>query len=151
MTTRIYWEQLAAGCHYDFGDYPVTAAEIMAFGRSYDPLPHHTDPLLAAASPLGVLCASGIHALGMAQKLLCDNLFNHSALIAGSGVSDMRMHQPIVPGDCLRVRLAVVTATAHKYKPDRGWVDFETTLYRQDQAAVMTFKTSILFLKSPVD
>lgn len=149
MSIDIFWDDFTEGRTFDYGEYRVTAAEIMDFGKKYDPLPHHVDEAAAKETTLGVLCASGIHAVGMAQKMLCDNLFNRSSLIAGRGLEQMQMHSPIVPGDCLRVAFTVEKATPHPHKPDRGWVDFSGRLYRADNSTAMSYKTAILFLRRP--
>jgi acyl dehydratase len=147
LSPGYYWEDFYPGRHFTYGDYRLTQAEIIEFGKKYDPLPHHIDPDAAAASPLGTLCASGIQAVGIAHKMLCDNLFNNSALVAGRGFDTMRMHQPIPPDALLRVSMEVMQATPHKYQSDRGWVNFQVRLCDQHQHTVMTYASVILFLK----
>lgn len=146
-TIHIFWEDFTQGQYFDYGEYLVTTEEICEFGKKYDPLPHHISVEAAQKTTLGVHCASGIHAVGMAQKLLCDNLFNHSSLIAGRGLEYMRMLSPIVSGDRLRVALHVDESIPHHAKPDRGWVTFTGRLYRPDNSTAMEYKTEILFLK----
>ena len=141
-----YWQDFKTGDCYQYGSYKVTEEEVIEFGLKYDPLPHHIGVEQAKNTTLGVLCASGIHILGMAQKLLCDNLYNNSSLIAGKGVESMRVLKPVVPGDILSVSLNVHSASLHPYKSDRGWVDLRASVTRQGGEEVMTFRNDILFL-----
>ena len=54
-----WFDDYAEGETFDFGDYLVTADEIIEFARRYDPQPFHVDPQAAAAGPFGGLIASG--------------------------------------------------------------------------------------------
>lgn len=144
---QTHWEDFDHHTHYDFGTYHLTEKEIIGFGKKYDPLPHHINPEQAAKTSIGTLCASGIQAVGIAHKLLCEHLFLKSALVAGKGFQEMQMHKPIIPGSRLRVMMQVIDKQSHKYQSDRGWVTFHVKLYNQNQETLMTYRSIILFLK----
>ncbi len=144
-----YWEDFVVGQIRQFGAYQITANEIVAFAKSFDPLPHHVSEFAAKRSALGVHCASGIHLLGIAQKLICDEFLVRASIVAGRGVDAMRIHRPVLPGEILQARLKLIGAEVHKYKADRGWVDFEMALLIGEHV-VMDYKTNMLFLRKPV-
>ncbi|MFO1269069.1 MAG: MaoC/PaaZ C-terminal domain-containing protein [Rubrivivax sp.] len=54
-----WFDDYAEGETFDFGDYLVTADEIIEFARRYDPQAFHLDAAAAAQSHFGGLVASG--------------------------------------------------------------------------------------------
>lgn len=146
---KLWWEDFTPGREWRFGHYDVTAAEIMDFARRYDPLDMHTDPERAAQTPLGVFCASGLHTFGMAQRMLGDNLLSHAAVHAGGAIDAFRMRKPVVPGDRLHVRLAVVSATPHPRRADRGWISLQIDVLRGEDEVVLDYRTDILMVRRP--
>ena len=82
----LYAEDLVEGVVYELGIHRVSAAEIVEFGRSWDPLPMHVDEHAARRSPLGGLIASGIHTLAIYQRLQADALIARLAVVAGREV-----------------------------------------------------------------
>jgi acyl dehydratase len=143
----LYWEDMDPGSSWRFGSYPVTSAEIVEFAERYDPLPMHIDPERARETPLGIFCASGVHTLGMTQKLLCDDLYRRTALIAGGEIRDFLMRQPVVPGDVLSVHAQVEARSGHRRRQDAGWVEIHAETLRVDGTKVMEFTARILFAR----
>lgn len=141
----LYWEDFTPGRAWSFGDYAVTAPEIMEFARRYDPMPMHVDPDLALKTPLGVFCASGIHTFAMTQKMAFDHLYSRARVVAGAEVRHFVMRRPVVPGDVLSVRAEVVGLEAHRLRADVGWVDFRLATSRADARTVLEYDTRILF------
>lgn len=139
------WEDFAPGRAWSFGNYSVTAQEIMEFARRYDPMPMHVDPDLALKTPLGMFCASGVHTFAMTQKMAFDHLYSRARLIAGAEVRHFVMRRPVVPGDVLSARTEVVGREAHRLRADAGWVDFRVTTSRADARTVLEYDTRILF------
>ena len=52
MTTMLSYEDFPVGHELRFGGYEVTAEEIIAFAREFDPQPMHVDPEAALATPM---------------------------------------------------------------------------------------------------
>ena len=143
----LFWEDMNPGASWRFGSYPVTVGEIVEFAKRYDPLPMHIDPDRARETPLGVFCASGVHTLGMTQKLLCDNLYGRTALIAGGEIRDFLMRRPVVPCDVLSVHAQVEARSAHLKRQDAGWVEIHAETLRADGIKVLEFTARILFAR----
>ena len=59
MAIRYYFEDLHEGQNWTFATWSFSAAEIIAFGREYDPQPIHTDQDFAARTAFGGVIASG--------------------------------------------------------------------------------------------
>lgn len=49
----MYLEDYRPGAVFALGQVSITEQEILAFGRSYDPQPFHTDLAAAADGPFG--------------------------------------------------------------------------------------------------
>src|SRR6266699_3812296 len=71
-----YFEDFHIGDIFDLGSLTVTAEEIIAFARQFDPQYFHTDPQRAQDSIFGGLVASGWHTGSLFMRLLVDGLFS---------------------------------------------------------------------------
>ena len=60
-TPERYFEDYLPGSVYEFGSYTMQEAEIIEFGKRFDPQDFHVDPAAAAQGPFGGLIASGWH------------------------------------------------------------------------------------------
>lgn len=107
------------------------------------------NPLLAATTPLGVFCTSGIHTFAMTQKPLFDNLYVRARLIAGAEIQRCVMSKPVVPGDILQTRIEVISRSAHHRRADAGWVELHCEILRADGVKVLQFDPRILFERRP--
>jgi acyl dehydratase len=117
---KLHHEDLAVGEPYRFGHKVVTAEEIIAFGRAFDPQPMHTDPEAAKASPVGGLCASGWHTCAMMMRMVTDGLLGRVASLGSPGVDEVRWRRPIRPGDTLSARYTVQEKRVLASRPDVG-------------------------------
>jgi acyl dehydratase len=108
------------GRPYAFGHKVVTAEEVIAFGRAFDPQPMHTDPEAARATPVGGLCASGWHICAMMMRMVVDGLLSRAASLGSPGIDEVRWRRPIWPGDVLSVRYTVQEKRVLASRPDVG-------------------------------
>lgn len=104
-----YAEDLSAGDGFDLGEFTVSEDDIIAFGERWDPLDFHTDPLLARSSPLGVLCASGMHTQAILHRLAARGLHRKVAVVAGRRMLGMRLWSPVTAEMRLRGHTEVVS------------------------------------------
>ena len=108
----IYFEDLAVGDEWTYGEYDVTEDELVDFAEQYDPQWFHTDRERAAAeSPYGGLIASGWHTAAMTMRLLVEGFLDDTATMGAKGVDELRWRKPVEPGDTLRIRIAVEDTT----------------------------------------
>jgi len=136
MGPSLFFDDLVVGQSFTTGTEQVTAEEIIAFARRWDPQPFHVDPVAAEASHFGGLVASGLHTLSQTFRLFEDLRLFRDSVVAGAGMEGVRFLAPVRAGDVLRVKVTVAEVRPTR-RPDRGIVAlrFETT--NQDGVAVL--------------
>jgi acyl dehydratase len=146
MEYSTFAEDLPVGEVKAIGSYDITAEDILDFGRKWDPLPMHIDAELAASSGFGRLIASGIHSIGIAQRLLALGLYPGWAIYVGRGISDVRFLRPVGAGDHLVGEAIIVSVDFNK--PDRALVTIQVWL-TVDEVRVMQFDATFYVLRRP--
>ena len=68
-----YFEDYVPGAVFEYGEIPITEAEIIEFARRFDPQYIHVDHERAVQGPFGALIASGWHTTAMMMRLIVDN------------------------------------------------------------------------------
>ncbi|KGJ88899.1 MaoC family dehydratase [Colwellia psychrerythraea] len=119
LNRKIYWDDLTEGEQFSYGHYQVTAHEIIEFATRYDPMEFHVDPEKAKVSPIGALCASGIHTLGIMQRLTFDNIYVNWHIVAGRELRKCQFRLPVLVNDCLTVNMTIVKLSEDT-RIDRG-------------------------------
>ena len=135
-----YFEDYVPGSVHQFGSIAVSEAEILEFGRRYDPQSFHTDQDAARQSPFGGIIASGWHTAAMMMRMVVDQYLSHVASLASPGLDELRWTQPVRPGDTLSVRATVLETRASASKPDRGLVRTLFEVLNQRGEVVMSVK-----------
>ncbi len=141
-STRTF-DDIELGTAMAAGGYEVRADEIVAFAERYDPRPYHLDEEAARDSLFGGLVASGIHTIGMWNRLRFEAEAG-LAQLAGLGLDALRFHHPVRPGDRLSLRAECVEKRRSKAKPDCGIVRFRHTLSNQADEPVMTCEVTLM-------
>jgi len=111
MDGCLYLEDLHVGQRFESATLAVTADEIKAFARQFDPQPFHLDEDAAARSLLGGLAASGWHTAALTMRLLVGGGAPIAGGVIGAGV-EVRWPRPVRPGDELEVVSEVLEITA---------------------------------------
>jgi acyl dehydratase len=135
-----YFEDYVPDAVFEYGDVPVTEAEIIEFASRFDPQRMHVDPAAAAHGRFGGLIASGWHTAAMMMRLVVDNFLPGAASLASPGIDELRWLKPVRPGDVLRIRVSVLEATPSRSRPDRGMVRSFVEVLNQDGDVVMSMK-----------
>jgi len=149
--TRLYFEDFTPGWTFQNGPRTLTAEEIVAFAREWDPQSYHTDPEAARASPYGGLIASGWQTAGVAMRLMCDGYLLETSCVGSPGIDELRFVKPVRPGDALQFRSTVLAAAPSQSKPHRGTVTFRWEVMNQDDELVLSMIGRQLFLRRPAD
>ena len=144
---RLHFEDFAPGEFAEYGDYAVTAAEIVEFARDFDPQPFHLDASAARDTFAGGLIASGWHTACLLMRMNCEGFLNRSTSQGGPGVDELAWLKPVRPGDRLRVRRTTLSARASRSRPTLGLVAFAFEVLNQDGEIVMRQKNSVFFLR----
>jgi acyl dehydratase len=146
-----YFEDYTVGESFEHGAYEVTADEIMAFARQYDPQPFHLDLEAAAASVFGGLTASGYHIVAIQGALIQSSPEADAAVMAGLGWDDVRFQNPARVGDTLSIRFTCLEARPSGSKPDRGIARIMIEVLNQDRQVVVSSVHNILVRRRPAD
>jgi acyl dehydratase len=117
----------------------ISAADIIAFAREYDPQPFHLDPIAAKSSLFGEHVASGWHMTAIAMRLIVESDLKPAGGVIGRGVDELRWPNPLKPGDRVHVESEVLKVIPSTTKPDRGTLRVRTQLLNQDGKVVMSF------------
>lgn len=120
-TSVKFYEDITVGDQRKFGEFQITKDEITEFARKYDPQPFHLDEEAAKESMFGELVASGWQTAAICMRLTVENITD-VATLGGLGVDNLRWHEPLRPGDTLRVRTEVLEKRASEGRDDRGYV-----------------------------
>ncbi len=94
-------------------------SDILFFGRKFDPLPFHTDEAAAGASIFGGIIASALHTLSACTRVVVDAQ-GDVAIVSGLGIDEVRLFNPVRPGDVLTVEACWAGLRRSQSKPDRG-------------------------------
>ena len=137
MTTiKYYWEDFTPGWEYESPPRTLSAQEIVAFAREYDPQFYHSDEEAAKSSPFGGLIASGWQTCSVAMRLMCDGYLLQTSCIGSPGLEELRWLKPVRPGDSLRLRSTVLEQTLSKKDSGRGTVKFRWDVLNQNGQVV---------------
>jgi acyl dehydratase len=148
-SNRRYFEDYVPGAVHNFGPIHFSEADILEFGRRYDPQFFHVDAEAAAHGPYKGLIASGWHTASATMRLLVDQFVSTSASLGSPGVDELRWKLPVRPNDTLRVRVTVREATPSRSKPDRGLVRSLIEVVNQSDQVVMSMLAMNLMLRRP--
>lgn len=133
-----YFEDFAPGMVLEFGDRLITAEEIVAFAREYDPQPFHLDEAAGRQTHFGGLVASGWQTCGIMMRLMVDHYLHPETSLGSPGLDELRWLRPVRPGDRLRVRLEVLETKPSRSRPEMGTIRQRTEVLNQKGEVVMS-------------
>jgi len=143
MPDALLWEDFPVDEMVEYGGIEVSAAEIIEFGREFDPQPFHTDEE-AARSATGGLIASGWHTAALLMRMNCDAFLTRAVVVDEAGIEEVRWQRPVRPHDRLKVRRR--TLASHPHDGRSGEVEFLYEVVNQDGLVAMT-QRSLLVLE----
>jgi len=135
------FEDFPPGRRFDFTKRTLTADEIIAFAREFDPQPMHMDEEAGRASILGGLAASGWHTSAIMMRMLFDAYLDGSTSEGSPGVDSMEWKRPVLAGDTLGGHCEVLEARVSRSRPELGIVRMraEVTNQRGEIVAVCDY------------
>jgi acyl dehydratase len=145
-----YFEDVRVGHRQSFGRYTVTREEVVAFAEKYDPQPFHLSDEAAAQTHFGRLSASGWHTCAMTMAMIVANMRETEVASLGSpGIDELRWLRPVYPGDTLRCESEVIEKRPSASRPEMGLTRSRTTVFNQDDVAVMSFVSNGMIRTRP--
>lgn len=148
-----WFEDITLDESFPLGSYHFTEAEIIRFGRLYDPQYFHVDPEAAKLSHFGGLVASGWHTVSVGHRRMVDALFAEEARLRGlgrepgvsgpsPGVNRMDFKAPVRPGDTVTYTLVVTGKRPSNSIP--GWGLLFNTLEATNQHGELVYHAEIV-------
>lgn len=108
-----------------------------------DWLPIHVDHAASARAPFGSVIAHGPLTLALSLGLVVQSGFFGDAVVAWLGLDEVRLPQPIRPGDTIYVNVTV-SEQATTSNPQRGRVALAYEVTNQRDEVVLTFSSGFL-------
>jgi acyl dehydratase len=115
-----YFEDIVEGERLNCRPMAISREAIIAFAKEFDPQPFHVDEEAARSSIFGGLVASSLHTLSACTRVVVEAL-SDVAILIGLGIDEVKMFNPVRPGDVLIVDAGWVDLKRSQSKPDRGF------------------------------
>jgi len=148
MPDALYFEDFPLGEMIEYGGIDVSAADIIAFARDFDPQPFHTDEEAARAS-MGGLIASGWHTSALLLRMNCEAFLTRAAILEEAGVEEVRWQRPVRPGDQLHVRRHTLARRRREGAANAGEIEFLYEVVNQAGEAAMIQRSGLLLKQRP--
>ena len=137
----MYFDDIKLGMTVEIPPALIEKEKMLAFARTYDPIPLHTDEEYAKASPFGALIAPGVMSfMSVWAKYLDVDLFGKE-LLAGKSTK-IEWVKPVYAEDVLTGK-GVVTRL-EKRNAKNGIVEISIEAYNQKGELVLTNVTEAI-------
>ncbi len=146
---RRYLEDLMEGEPLHCNKVIFSRESILEFGKQFDPQPFHTDEASANKSIFGGLIASSLHTLSACTRVVVEAQ-NNIAILSGVGMDEVKMFNPVRPGDILSVKAWWSNIKQSKSKSDRGFATIKCKVVNQDSAPIVEYGYQYLLACKPV-
>ena len=148
-----WFEDITIDEPFPLGSHTFSEAEILAFGRDYDPQYFHLDPAAAAHSHFGGVIASGWHTVLMGHRKMVDALdaeevrlrdLGQEPGVSGPspGVNKMEFKAPVRPGDTVTYTLIVTGKRPSNSIP--GWGLLFNTIQAKNQRDELVYHAELV-------
>ncbi|KPF45536.1 MaoC family dehydratase [Rhizobium sp. AAP43] len=141
---KLHHEDFTEGRRFDLGPRTVTAEEIIAFAREFDPQPMHLSEEAGKASILGGLSASGWHTSSLFMRMMIDAYLLSTASEGAPGIDVMQWRKPVLAGDTLSGHSTVHAVRPMRSRPHLGIATFDHELVNQRGETVLSARNSIM-------
>lgn len=138
----LHFDDLAVGDSFTSAPGTLSAEQIVAFAKDYDPQSFHVDAEAAKASIFGGLVASAFQTMGLTFRLVWDTGLLEGTNLGGHGFDQVRCPRPVRPGDRLTVTVTFEELIASKSRPDRGTAKIRYVTRNQDGEEVFSMLSS---------
>ncbi len=144
----LHYEDFTVGEAVRYGPYRLSAEEVIAFARNYDPQWFHLDAEAAREGPFGGLAASGWQTCGIVMRLMVDGYISGSDWLGSPGVDEIRWLRPAMADSDIYAVRRTLSKRVSQSKPDRGLVTFAWEAVDAADQLLMTLRvTGIVRLK----
>ena len=144
----LYLEDLFVGQRFASGSHAVTADEVIAFARAFDPQPFHLGEETAKGTFFGGLAASGWHTAALTMRLNVEGGLPIAGGIVGAG-GEINWPAPLRPGDIIRVESEIAEIVPSRSRPDRAIVTAVSRTLNQLEEVVQTLRAKLVVFRRP--
>ena len=145
----LYLDDLSVGQRFSSGSYAVTAQEIAAFAREFDPQPFHLGEKTAKGTFFGGLAASGWHTAALTMRLNVDGGLPIAGGIIGAG-GEITWPAPLRPGDIVHVESEITEIVPSRSRPGRAIVSALSRTLNQRGETVQILKAKLVVFRRSV-
>lgn len=135
---RRYFDDLRDGEKLHCQPVVMTQEAIIDFAEQFDPQPFHTDENAAKESLFGGLIASSLHTLSACTRVVVQAQGN-IAILSGVGLHEVKMFNPVRPGDVLSVSAWWSDLKRSSSKPDRGFASIKCKVANQRNEPIIEY------------
>jgi acyl dehydratase len=145
-----YYEDVVLNKEHKSRAYFVSKEALIAFAKQWDPQPFHVDEEYAKNSPTGLIGTS-VHSYAILTKLLTEVAIGDDplAMVAGMGIDQWRMPNPLRPGDNVYAVSYVEAKRESASKPNMGILTCVAKLLNDNDEVILSYKSNGLILKRP--
>jgi acyl dehydratase len=140
-----YMEDLAVGQKTAAGPVTITAEDITAFARQYDPQDFHTDAGKAKDTAFGELIASGWQTAALTMRMIIDASPKMKGGMIGRGIEKLSWPRAVKPGDTLTYEGEILDLRPSGGNPKMGVMRVRNTTRNQHGDVVLEME-SIVFV-----
>lgn len=116
----LHYEDFHEGQVFDLGRYHISADEIIAFAREFDPQDFHLSEEAGKSSVLGGLAASGWQVCALVVRMATDAYINGSAAMGSNGIDEVMWLKPVYAGETLTGTMTVLSKRVSSKRPEMG-------------------------------
>ena len=143
----MFFEDLKLGMTVKIAPTVIEKEKMMAFARTYDPLPLHTDEAYAATTPFGKLIAPGVMSFMSVWARYLEVDFFGEELLAGKSTK-IEWLKPVYADDVLTGKATITNLVPRNAK--NGLVEITIEAYNQNGELVLTDVTEAIVKCRPV-
>jgi acyl dehydratase len=145
----LYFDDIEVGaCRALPMTYEITTEEIVGFAGLWDPRPFHLDEVAAAATVFGGLVACSAHLFAI-LSWFASRGEQRTATLAALAFDEVRVRQPVRPGDRLSCAITCLEKRDSLSRPDRGVVRSRAELSNQHGTVVFSAVVTTLVARCP--
>jgi acyl dehydratase len=133
-----YFDDLKDGEHLHCQPFLMTREAIVDFAKKYDPQRFHIDEDVARKSFFNGLVASSLHTISACTRAVVEAQGN-VAILSGVGMHEVKMFNPVRPGDVLSVKAWWAELRKSISKPDRGFASIKCEVTNQQKEPVIEY------------
>jgi len=138
LARKKYFEDLIDGEHLICQPIVITKEAILSFAKEFDPQPFHTNEKFAEESMFKGLIASSLHTLSACTRVVVE-AFDNILILSGVGMNEVKMFNPVRPGDILSIEAWWTDLKRSKTKTDRGFATIKCKVFNQKNQAVIEY------------